>query len=79
MPEMKFCYCCRAHHPIDQMRLFPTRQGQRWRCVRSIEADVRSRRERDAFGEEQTRINHEAANRSADFARRLRQYAQASG
>ncbi|MCH2220817.1 MAG: hypothetical protein MK097_10920 [Dechloromonas sp.] len=79
MPEMKFCYCCRAHHPIDQMRLFPTRQGQRWRCVRSIEAAVRSRRERDAFGEEQTRINHEAAHRAADFARRLRQYAQASG
>jgi hypothetical protein len=25
--EMKFCYCCRVHHPIDQMRLFPTRQG----------------------------------------------------
>ncbi len=79
MPEMKFCYCCRAHHPIEQMRLFPTRQGQRWRCVRSIEAAVRSPRERDAFGAEQTRINHEAANRAADFVRRLREYAQASG
>ena len=79
MPEMKFCYCCRAHHPIEQMRLFPTRQGQRWRCVRSIEAAVRSPRERDAFGAEQTRINHESANRAADFVRRLREYAQASG
>ncbi len=79
MPEMKFCYCCRAHHPIEQMRLFPTRQGHRWRCVRSIEAAVRSRHERDAFGEEQTRINHQAASRTADFARRLRQHTQASG
>lgn len=79
MPEMKFCYCCRAHHPLDQMRLFPTRQGHRWRCVRSIEAAVRSPHERDAFGEEQTRINHEAASRTADFARRLRQGALASG
>lgn len=79
MPETKFCYCCRAHHPIEQMRLFPTRQGHRWRCVLSIEAAVRSTPERDAFGAEQTRINHEAASRTADFARRLRQYAHASG
>ncbi|HLO62030.1 MAG TPA: hypothetical protein VK165_03610 [Azonexus sp.] len=21
MPEMKFCYCCRVHHPLDPMRL----------------------------------------------------------
>lgn len=75
MPESKFCYCCRVHHPIDQMRQFPTRQGLRWRCVRSIEAAVRSRPERDAFGQQQTRINHEAASRAAEFVQRLRQCA----
>jgi hypothetical protein len=47
--------------------------------VRSIEAAVRSPHERDAFGEQQTRINHEAASRAADFARRLRQCTKASG
>lgn len=72
MSEMKFCYCCRLHHPVEQMRLFPTRQGQRWRCVRSIEAAVRSRPERDAFGQQQTSINRDAASRTAEFARRLR-------
>ncbi|MDE2439914.1 MAG: hypothetical protein KGP14_02725 [Betaproteobacteria bacterium] len=75
MPEMKFCYCCRVHHPLDQMRLFPTRQGVRWRCVRSIEAAVRSRLERDAFGHQQTLINRDAASRAAEFAQRLRNYA----
>lgn len=74
MPESKFCYCCRVHHPIDQMRLFPTRQGYRWRCVRSIEAASRSRPERDAFGEQQTRQNLEAASRAAEFSQRLRHH-----
>lgn len=78
MPELKFCYCCRVHHPIDQMRLFPTRQGHRWRCVRSIEAAVRSRLERDAFGQEQTSINRDAASRAAEFAQRLRYCATGS-
>lgn len=72
MPEMKFCYCCRVHHPLDQMRLFPTRQGHRWRCVRSIEAAVRDRAARDAFGQQQTIINRDAASRAAEFAWRLR-------
>jgi hypothetical protein len=34
---------------------------------------LRSSHERDAFGQQQTRINHEAASRSAEFALRLRQ------
>jgi len=72
MSETKFCYCCRVHHPLDQMRLFPTRQGYRWRCLRSIEAAVKSADERAAFGRRQTAINQEAAHRASEFARRIR-------
>lgn len=72
MSDTKFCYCCRVHHPIEQMRLFPTRQGYRWRCVRSIDAAVMSVDEREAFGQQQTAINREAARRTAEFGQRLR-------
>ena len=65
MPEMLFCYCCRVHHPRDQMHSFRTRQGLRWRCQRSIDAAKCSASERDAFGKEQTEINKEAAQEAA--------------
>lgn len=65
--EMLFCYCCRSHHPKDQMQLFPTRQGMRWRCTRSIEAANRSRHERDAFGREQTLINRQSSVAAAEY------------
>lgn len=71
MTETLFCYCCRVHHPKDQMRLFPTRQGKRWRCLRSIEAAARSHHERDAFGRHQTDINRAAAKRAAENALHL--------
>lgn len=57
--EMIYCYCCRVHHPKDQMRQFETSLGKRWRCLRSIESARRSRSERDAFGKVQTEINRE--------------------
>jgi len=59
MTEMLFCYCCRVHHPKSQMRPFKTKLGERWRCIRSIEAAACSRRERDAFGQQQTANNRE--------------------
>ena len=59
MTETVFCYCCRAHHDKTQMRLFPTRQGYRWRCLRSIE--------------KQSEINREAARRAAEHGLHLRQ------
>lgn len=71
MPETLFCYCCQKHHPRDQMRRFPTRTGDRWRCQKSIEAATRSIDERDSFGQRQTEINREASRRSADFVARL--------
>lgn len=72
MTETLFCYCCRVHHQKDQMRLFPTRQGYRWRCVRSIEAAFHSRRERDNFGRQQTEINRQEAQRAAENTAQLR-------
>ena len=63
--DLQYCYCCRVHHPRDQMRLYPTRAGHRWRCVRSIEAARLDRQSRDAFGRQQTRINHETSQRQA--------------
>jgi hypothetical protein len=74
MKEVKFCYCCRVHHPIEQMRLFPTRQGDRWRCLNSIAAAGRPNGERDEFGKQQTAINRAAASRSAAFSQRLRHF-----
>lgn len=72
MPDMRFCYCCRVHHSLDEMRLFPTRVGYRWRCIRSIEAARRSTQERDLFGQRQTATNREMARLTADFATRYR-------
>lgn len=72
MPETLFCYCCRVHHDKAVMRLFPTRQGQRWRCLRSIEAAATSRSERDDFGRKQSEINREIARRAAETSHHLR-------
>ncbi|MCB4360655.1 hypothetical protein [Quatrionicoccus australiensis] len=72
MTEMLFCYCCRVHHPKDQMRLFPTKLGDRWRCIRSIEAAACKPKERDAFGRQQTEINREAARHAAERLSLLR-------
>lgn len=66
MADTLFCYCCRTHHPKEQMRRFATRQGERWRCLRSIEAARAKPGERDAFGRQQSAINRQAASRMAE-------------
>lgn len=66
MTESMFCYCCRVHHPKEQMRPFPTKHGLRWRCIRSIEAASGGRSARDAFGQQQSEINREDSRRSAE-------------
>jgi hypothetical protein len=68
MTDTLFCYCCRIHHPKDQMRRFATRQGERWRCLRSIEAAGRSLGERDAYGHRQSELNRLAASELAERA-----------
>lgn len=66
MSEKRFCYCCRSHHPVDQMRQFRTRTGLRWRCLRSIQAAQCDPQERDAFGRQQTAINRSDARQTAE-------------
>lgn len=68
MTEQRYCYCCRVHHPHEQMRLYLTKAGYRWRCIRSIEAAACDTRERDAFGQRQSEINRETARRAARWA-----------
>ncbi len=72
MTETMFCYCCRVHHPKEVMRPFITKHGERWRCLRSIEAAACSRLERDAFGKRQTEINREESKRVAERTALLR-------
>ena len=72
MTETLYCYCCRVHHPKEQMRLFPTKLGDRWRCIRSIEAAARDPNARDAFGRQQTEINREDSKWVAERALHLR-------
>ncbi len=68
--EMQFCYCCRLHHPKETMRLFQTKHGYRWRCIRSIEAAKLGRQARDAFGLQQSAINQESARYEANTRQR---------
>ena len=76
MEQGRFCYCCRVHHPESQMQRFETRQGERWRCIASIEAAKRSAAERDAFGHWHSEIIREAARRAAATALEARQRAR---
>lgn len=72
MTETIFCYCCRTHHPKDQMRPFLTKTGYRWRCFRSIEAASAPNVERDAFGLRQTEMNRTQAREMAAHRARHR-------
>ena len=66
MSETLYCYCCRVHHPRSEMRRFPTRQGERWRCLRSIKAARHNRDQRDAFGRQTTTLNRLATEEMAE-------------
>ena len=50
MTETAFCYTCAVHHPIEEMRLILTKNGKRWRCIKSIEATKVGIAKRDDFG-----------------------------
>ena len=69
MSDTLFCYCCRTHHPKEQMRRFATRSGERWRCLRSIEAARAKPGERDAFGRQQSEINRLSTSQMAERMR----------
>ena len=65
MSDSVFCYSCRVHHPRSQMQQWPTRQGIRWRCQRTIQATFSSTVERDQFGKSQTEANKLQAKQMA--------------
>lgn len=65
MNETLYCYCCRVHHPRSEMRRFITRQGERWRCLRSIKAARHNLDQRDAFVRQTTTLNRLAAEEMA--------------
>jgi hypothetical protein len=71
--ETKFCYHCRAHHPVAEMRQIETKAGKRWRCIRSIRATNISREERDAFGRRVSEMN---SAESRSHARRMNELRQ---
>jgi hypothetical protein len=66
MTETAFCYHCATHHPIQEMRQILTKNGKRWRCIKSIEASRQGRAERQGFGSQTT------ANNKADTQDKMR-------
>ena len=78
MVQMVFCYHCRIHHPIDQVRRIETRKGFRWRCIRTLEAAHSSQVEREAFGRCQSEANRQESRRQqarqSQFRREQRYY-----
>lgn len=65
MPDTAFCYHCRCHHPLTEMRQVVSKVGKRWRCIRSIEAAKSDRATREAFGQSVSENNRaEAASRA---------------
>jgi hypothetical protein len=57
MSELRYCYHCGTHHPIEEMRQISTKGGKRWRCIKSIEAAKVEIAKRDAFGRRITESN----------------------
>jgi len=50
MSETAFCYHCGTYHLIGEMRQILTKNGKRWRCIKSIDATKVGIAERDEFG-----------------------------
>ncbi len=72
MTETEFCYCCRVHHDISVMRLFPTRQGYRWRCQATLDAARLVPAARDALGREKSEANRLATRRAIEHYNQYR-------
>ena len=69
-----YCYHCMTYHRPESMQKIMTRTGERWRCIRSVEAAQNSVAVRDAFGERQSELNKARARsiqESAMLGRRL--------
>lgn len=72
MSDTAFCYHCRTHHPLTEMRQIMTKAGKRWRCIRSIEATKQGREAREAYGRSVTEMNRSEAAAKARIANNAR-------
>ena len=70
-PATRYCYHCRTHHPVDEMKLLVTKTGSRWRCIKSIEAVKRSREERDQYGRQVSAANQAEASGRARMLNKI--------
>lgn len=77
MTEKRYCYCCRSFHPADQVILYETKAGKRWRCLRSIAAAQLPVETRDTLGRLQSQENRAQASRAAQNSVQLRHSRQA--
>lgn len=76
MTTKVYCYHCMTYHRPESMQKIMTRCGERWRCVRSIEAARSSTDERDAFGLRQSELNKARARVMQENAMQGRRLAQ---
>jgi len=65
MSDKRYCYCCRAYHPAEQVVLYETKAGKRWRCLRSISAAQQPCQIRDEAGRQQSVENRAEASQKA--------------
>ena len=72
-PATRYCYHCRTHHPVEEMRLLVTKTGTRWRCIKSIEAVKRSKEERDEYGRQVSAANQAEASGRARMLNKIQQ------
>jgi len=72
-PATRYCYHCRTHHPVEEMKLLVTKTGSRWRCIKSIEAVKRSKEERDAYGRQVSAANQAEASGRARILNKIQQ------
>ncbi len=72
MSDTAYCYHCRSHHPISEMRQIVNKAGKRWRCIKSIEATKQDRAAREAFGRSVTENNKSQSASSARIANAAR-------
>jgi hypothetical protein len=70
-PATRYCYHCRTHHPVEEMKLLVTKTGSRWRCVKSIEAVKRSKEERDQYGRQVSALNQAEASGRARMLNKI--------
>jgi len=63
MTDQVFCYHCRRHHPVPEVRLVQSKGVKRWRCLKSLASTRSSVAERDAFGKSVSELNRASRDR----------------